>query len=60
MDTVIMGLACHRTEIHYFTCPTCKKQIPLPRKQSKRRTNGHQKNIYCPFCKEVKTFTEKY
>lgn len=60
MDDFRMCLSCYSTEIHYFTCSTCGKQIPLPRKQSKRRVKGHQKDIYCPFCKEVKTFTEKY
>lgn len=48
------------SEIHYCTCPKCKKKFPISRKKNKKRQNGHKKDIWCPFCKEVTTMIELY
>ena len=55
-----MGLRRQAYCISYFTCPSCGKVFPLPRKRGSRRSRGHIKDIYCPFCKETKKYIEKY
>ncbi|WP_346961355.1 hypothetical protein [Clostridium sp.] len=44
--------------ISYFECPDCKNLFPLPRLQSSRREKNHIKNLYCPFCYEIKKTRE--
>ena len=44
--------------ISNFVCPECKKIVPLPRNHGRQRKKNHIKDIYCPFCKEVRKFTE--
>ena len=55
-----MAKNMYSNEIHDFKCPDCGNIIPLARKKSRRRGRGHKKDIFCPFCKEMKTFTEIY
>lgn len=44
--------------ISNFICPDCGNVMPLPRSSGKQRKKKHIKDIYCPFCKEVKQFKE--
>lgn len=44
--------------ISNFVCPDCKKVMMLPRNHGRQRKKNHIKDIYCPFCKEVKKFHE--
>lgn len=55
-----MSTRARSTEIHEFICPDCGRRFPIPRKKSNRREKGHVKDIYCPFCREVKKFEETY
>lgn len=43
----------NKFEISNFICPECRNKFPLPRQKSKRRSKGHIKDLYCPFCKKV-------
>lgn len=47
-----------RFEISRLFCPVCENKFPIPRRKDKRRKNGHKKDIWCPYCKEVKTMIE--
>jgi transcription elongation factor Elf1 len=41
-----------------FKCPKCGF-ITVAYKRSNHRTKqGHQKNLYCPFCKDTHNFTQ--
>lgn len=44
--------------ISQFVCPVCGGIMPLPRRSKKPRENGHIKDLYCPWCKEVRKFME--
>lgn len=44
--------------ISYYKCPSCGKVLSIPRQSGKLRGRGHKKDIWCPFCKEEKTFVE--
>lgn len=44
--------------ISMCVCPDCNNKFPIPRMSNKAREKGHQKNIWCPFCKVTKTMTE--
>lgn len=39
-------------------CPDCGNQMYVPRKAGQTRNKGHQKNLWCPYCKEIKTMRE--
>lgn len=40
-------------DIHQFMCPICgQKTIPIARKTSQKRSRGHRKWLYCPWCKK--------
>jgi len=41
-----------------FICPVCGNTIPLPRKKSSQRKDGHIKDIWCPYCGKVQKFAE--
>ena len=41
-----------------FVCPECGHIIPIPRKNSQRRENGHIKDLYCPWCDKIQKMTE--
>ena len=41
------------TETHHFFCLNCGKDLPLSRKSSQRKIEGHRKVLYCPFCKKT-------
>ena len=40
-------------EISYFKCPECSNSIPLPRMKNARRSKGHIKDLFCPYCNDV-------
>jgi uncharacterized protein YbbK (DUF523 family) len=42
--------------ISQCVCPDCGKGFPIPRVRQRER--GHIKDIYCPFCKDVKKHIE--
>ena len=44
--------------ISYFKCTECGNTIPLPRIKSARRKKNHIKDLYCPFCNEVRKTRE--
>lgn len=44
--------------ISNFKCPVCGNMIPLPRTKAKPRERGHIKDLYCPWCKEVRKTKE--
>lgn len=39
-------------------CPVCGNLFPIPRAVGYQRKYGHPKDIWCPFCKAERTFTE--
>lgn len=45
-------------EISNMLCPVCNKTFPIPRRKDHRRANGHIKDIWCPFCKDVQKMVE--
>ena len=45
-------------DISYLRCNDCGKSFPIPRKKNSRRENGHIKDLWCPFCMEVKKMVE--
>ena len=60
---IICGISSrnfYNSEIHYCTCPICNKKFPIARKKSKKRNNGHKKDIWCPFCRKVSNMIETY
>lgn len=44
--------------ISNFVCPECKRVIQLPRQHGRQRKKNHIKDIYCPYCKEIRKFQE--
>ena len=46
--------------ITHFYCNDCGTEIPLPRRIGRMRERDHVKDIWCPKCKAIKKFTEKY
>ena len=40
-----------------FYCKVCNAKIPLPRTR-REREKYHIKDMYCPFCKEIRAFYE--
>lgn len=44
--------------ISQFVCPDCGGILPLPRRCKKPRENGHIKDLYCPWCNDIKKMTE--
>lgn len=45
-------------KISYCRCSICDKIMPIPRANNSYRENGHYKDMWCPFCKDVTTFIE--
>lgn len=45
--------------ISRFKCPDCDNEMYVSRGLDKQRENGHIKDIWCPYCKEVKKMTEQ-
>ena len=45
-------------EISDMLCPVCKHTFPIPRNKNARRPRGHIKDLYCPFCKDVRKMIE--
>ncbi|MBR6516760.1 MAG: hypothetical protein IKT40_07855 [Bacilli bacterium] len=40
-------------DIYHYYCTNCGHEvIPISRKKSKTRKDGHLKKMYCPHCKE--------
>ena len=37
--------------IREFTCPVCTHVIYASKKSSKMTNKGHEKKLWCPFCK---------
>lgn len=44
--------------ISQCVCPECNQKFPIPRIKGRDRAKGHQKTIWCPFCKTSRTMTE--
>ena len=44
--------------ISQFVCSECGIIIPLPRFKGRKREKKHEKDIYCPNCRQERTFTE--
>ena len=44
--------------ISYMICQGCGNEFPIPRKKSSKRNKGHIKDLYCPFCSEIKKMVE--
>ena len=42
----------------YCECPDCKNLMPLQRNKNCKRKVNHKKDLWCPFCKEVKIMNE--
>lgn len=47
-------------EVHTCICPNCNKSMYVPRTVGSFRAEGHQKKIWCPFCKREINFTETF
>lgn len=45
--------------ISYLRCSICDGVMPIPRKNISKREDGHLKDMWCPFCKDVTTFVER-
>lgn len=48
----------NRFEISKFICKECGGEFPLPRQKARRRTKGHVKDLWCPYCQKVVKTTE--
>ena len=44
--------------IRKFQCPDCGKFMYAAKRKSRKTKPGHQKYLYCPYCKEVKNFEQ--
>lgn len=44
--------------ISYFHCPDCGNIMPLPRVH-KQREKGHIKDLFCPYCKDMRKMIEQ-
>lgn len=53
-----MGLRKQPYIISELTCPECGKIFPIPRWKGAKRSHGHIKDIWCPYCKGIKKFVE--
>ena len=45
--------------ISVLVCPTCGKQMYVPRKHDDKRKIGHVKTMWCPYCQKKQNFIEK-
>ena len=43
----------------YLTCPECGNKFPIMRCKGQMRSKGHQKDMWCPFCKQEVKFVEE-
>lgn len=39
-------------------CPECGNAMYVPRAHGRRRSDGHIKDLWCPFCKKIQKMTE--
>ena len=39
-------------------CPNCNNKMYVPRSNGMTKNKGHQKHMWCPFCKETKPMRE--
>lgn len=44
--------------ISKFKCLDCGNEMFVSRRKGKQRENGHIKDIWCPYCGEVKKMVE--
>lgn len=44
--------------IRKFQCPDCGNSMYAAKRKSRKTKPGHQKYLYCPYCKETKNFTQ--
>ena len=44
--------------ISKFECPDCENEMYVSRQLSKQREDGHIKDLWCPYCKEIKKMKE--
>ena len=49
----------NKYSISRFECPDCGSNMFVPRQKSRKRKNGHVKDLYCPNCKEEKKMIEE-
>ena len=47
-----------RTFSTNLKCPECGKYVIIRRKIGRRKTNGHVKHMYCPYCQKIVPFVE--
>ena len=49
-----------RRKIQYrlFRCPVCTLMLTIPKADRYRTMLGHIKDMYCPFCKQVRKFEQ--
>lgn len=53
-----MTMNKNKYSISRFECPDCGSNMFVPRQKSRKRKNGHVKDLYCPNCKEEKKMIE--
>ena len=41
-----------------FICTTCRNKFPLMRNHGEKRSRGHIKDMWCPFCGTDRKFME--
>ena len=44
--------------ISNFVCQDCGKVLMFPRNHGRQRKKNHIKDIYCPYCRDVRKFHE--
>lgn len=44
--------------IVYYRCVYCGNEMTVPRRKSRKRGDGHIKDLWCPWCKVDAKFTE--
>lgn len=43
---------------HDFGCMNCGKTLPIARRMSKIKEQGHRKKLFCPYCKNTVNMVE--
>lgn len=48
----------HKIKIRVFICPDCNNKMYAPKKSCHMTGMNHIKDMWCPYCKEVKQFEQ--